>query len=147
MIGVDGLTVRVGEFTLDNVSFTVPNGAYGVVIGPAGSGKTTLLESIAGLLPLRSGRVALSGADVTRLPPERRPVGLVYQHGYLFPHLTVRENVAYGARSARDIDEVIDRFGLSLVAERDVTSLSGGERQLVALARALARRPAVLLLD
>ena len=74
MIAVDGLTVRVGGFTLDNVSFTVPNGAYGVVIGPAGSGKTTLLESIAGLLPLRSGRVALAGADVTRLPPERRPV-------------------------------------------------------------------------
>src|SRR5690348_14362545 len=141
MIAVDALTVRVGEFILDNVSFTVPNGSYGVVIGPAGAGKTTLLESIAGLLPLRSGRVALDGADVTKLPPERRPVGLVYQHAYLFPHLTVRENVAYGARSTEDIEEVIDRFGLSLVGDRDVTSLSGGERQLVALARALARRP------
>ena len=147
MIAVDSLTVRVGDFTLDNVSFTVPNGGYGVVIGPAGSGKTTLLESIAGLLPLRSGRVTLVGADVTRLPPERRPVGLVYQHAYLFPHLTVRENVAYGARSTRDVEEVVDRFGLSLVGDRDVTSLSGGERQLVALARALARRPTVLLLD
>ena len=147
MIAVDGLTVRVGDFTLDNIGFAVPNGAYGVVIGPAGSGKTTLLESIAGLLPLRSGRVTLGGTDVTRLPPERRPVGLVYQHAYLFPHLTVRENVAYGTRNAQDVDEMIDRFGLSLVGERDVTSLSGGERQLVALARAFARRPAVLLLD
>ena len=141
MIAVDRLTVRVGDFTLDNVSFTVPNGGYGVVIGPAGSGKTTLLESIAGLLPLRAGRVTLADSDVTRLPPERRPVGLVYQHAYLFPHLTVRENVAYGARSTKDVEEVVDRFGLSLVADRDVTSLSGGERQLVALARALARRP------
>ena len=147
MIDVHGLTVRVGDFTLENVSFTVPDGAYGVVIGPAGAGKTTLLESIAGLLPTRSGLVRLHGADVTRLPPERRPVGLVYQHAYLFPHLTVRENVAYGAADADAVAEGIDRFGLQLVADRDVRSLSGGERQIVALARALARRPQVLLLD
>jgi molybdopterin-binding protein len=147
MIDIHDLTVRVGGFTLENVSFTVPEGAYGVVIGPAGAGKTTLLESIAGLLPLRSGIVRLRGTDVTRLPPERRPVGLVYQHGYLFPHLTVRENVAYGARDSAAVAESIDRFGLQLVADRDVRSLSGGERQIVALARALARRPEVLLLD
>ena len=147
MIDVNGLTVRVGDFTLDNVSFSVPNGAYGVVIGPAGAGKTTLLEAIAGLLPLREGHVRLRGADVTRRPPERRPVGLVYQHAYLFPHLTVRQNVAYGAVDEEAIAESIDRFGLQLIGDRDVRSLSGGERQLVALARALARRPEVLLLD
>jgi molybdopterin-binding protein len=147
MIAVDGLTVHLGTFTLDSVSFTVPNGAYGVVIGPAGAGKTTLLESIAGLVPTRAGSVRLGDTDVTRLPPERRPLGLVYQHAYLFPHLTVRQNIAYGAREQTHVDEVIERFGLSLVGERDVRALSGGERQLVALARALARRPDVLLLD
>jgi len=147
MIDVHGLTVRVGDFTLENVSFKVPDGDYGVVIGPAGAGKTTLLESIAGLLPLRAGIVRLRGTDVTRLPPERRPVGLVYQHAYLFPHLTVRENVAYGAVDGEAAAESIDRFGLQLVGDRDVRSLSGGERQIVALAMALARRPEVLLLD
>jgi molybdopterin-binding protein len=147
MIAVDGLTATLGDFTLDSVSFTVPNGDYAVVIGPAGAGKTTLLESIAGLIPLRSGTVRLGGVDVTRLPPERRPLGLVYQHAYLFPHLTVRQNVAYGAIDASNAAEMLDRFGLALIADRDVRSLSGGERQLVALARALARKPDVLLLD
>jgi molybdopterin-binding protein len=147
MIAVQGLTARLGEFTLENVTFTVPAGAYGVVIGPAGAGKTTLLESIAGLVPLRAGTVRLGTIDVTRVPPERRGLGLVYQHGYLFPHLNVRQNVAYGAAEPTLAAEMIDRFGLALVGSRDVRSLSGGERQLVALARALARRPEVLLLD
>jgi molybdopterin-binding protein len=147
MIAVQGLTTTLGDFTLDSVSFTVPNGDYAVVIGPAGAGKTTLLESIAGLIPLRAGTVRLGDVDATRLPPERRPVGLVYQHAYLFPHLSVRQNVAYGATDAATTDEMVDRFGLALIADRDVHSLSGGERQLVALARALARKPEVLLLD
>jgi len=147
MIAVDGLTARLGEFTLDGVTFTVPRGEYGVVIGPAGAGKTTLLESIAGLVPLRAGVVRLGAVDVTRLAPERRGVGLVYQHAFLFPHLTVRQNVAYGAAGEGLSAEMIERFGLSLVADRNVQSLSGGERQLVALARALARRPEFLLLD
>src|SRR3954471_543081 len=147
MIAVSGLTARVGKFTLDSISFTVPEGAYGVVIGPAGAGKTTLLEAIAGLVPLHAGTVILGETNVTTLPPERRPLGLVYQHAYLFPHLTVEQNVAYGATEPALTAEMIDRFGLSDVARRDVRGLSGGERQLVALARALARRPDVLLLD
>ena len=147
MISVHGLTARLGGFTLDDVSFSIPAGEYGVVIGPAGAGKTTLLESIAGLIPIRAGVVRLGGVDVTRLAPEQRDVGLVYQQGYLFPHLSVRANVAYGAPDPRYVVEMIDRFGLDLVADRDVRSLSGGERQLVALARTLARRPRILLLD
>jgi len=147
MISVESLSVRAGTFELNDVSFSVPQGAYGVVIGPAGAGKTTLLEAIAGVVPVRGGVVRLGGRDVTGAPPERRHVGIVYQHGYLFPHLTVKENVAYGAESADAAHEMTERFGLQLVAGRDVRSLSGGERQLVALARALARYPATLLLD
>ena len=147
MIAVSGLTARLGAFALDNVTFTVPRGAYGVVIGPAGAGKTTLLESIAGLVPLQSGIVMLGDANVTRVAPERRNVGLVYQHAYLFPHLTVRQNVGYGAADTALAAEMTERFGLQLVSDRAVGSLSGGERQLVALARTLARRPEFLLLD
>ena len=147
MIEVVDLCARVGTFRLRDVSFTVPAAGYGVVIGPAGSGKTTLLETIAGIIPRERGLVRLGGADVSALPPERRRVGLVYQHGYLFPHLSVRENVAYGAASPDAARQAAERIGADPLMDRDVRSLSGGERQLVALARALAMRPAVLLLD
>ncbi len=143
MIDVRMLSTR----RLDCVTFTVPQGAYGVVIGPAGAGKTTLLEAIAGVIPLRSGSVRLGGEDLTSSPPEARRLSIVYQHAYLFPHLTVGANVAYGAGNNTAAAEMLNRFGLRELADRDVHQLSGGERQLVALARALARRPEVLLLD
>jgi len=136
-----------GSFCLNAVSFTVPTGQYGVVIGPAGSGKTTLLETIAGVLPPSSGTLLLHGQDCTSVAPEHRALGLVYQHGYLFPHLSVAENIAYGAASPETADEVARRFGADALSQRPVRSLSGGERQLVALARAFARRPSVILLD
>src|SRR5262245_31334523 len=117
------------------------------MIGPAGSGKTTLLETIAGVVPTQSGRILLGGDDLTSAPPEARRLGIVYQHAYLFPHLTVRENIAYGAVSPSAADDVATRFGVDVLGERTVESLSGGERQLVAIARTLARRPEVLLLD
>jgi molybdopterin-binding protein len=139
--------VRLGAFALHDVSFVVPEAAYGVVIGAAGAGKTTLLEALAGIVPVTRGAVRMAGEDVTLRRPEQRPLSLVYQHGYLFPHLSVRGNVAYGAADADAAGEMLERFGLQLVADRDVRSLSGGERQLVALARGLARRPRVLLLD
>lgn len=147
MIAVRGLTARLGDFELHDVTFEVPSGGYGVVIGPAGSGKTTLLEAIAGVVPTRGGAVVLGGRDATTASPERRGVGLVYQHGYLFPHLTVLENLRYGARAEATVEELVRRFDLAAYRDRDVRSLSGGERQLVSLARALARRPAILLLD
>jgi ABC-type Fe3+/spermidine/putrescine transport system ATPase subunit len=147
VIEAQDLVATVGAFSLRDVSFVVPGGAYGVVIGPAGSGKTTLLETIGGITPHRSGTLRLGGADATSLPPERRGIGLVYQHGYLFPHLSVEENVAYGARDAETVREVSERIGAASLATRDVRSLSGGERQLVAIARALATRPPILLLD
>jgi molybdopterin-binding protein len=147
MIDVSALRARVGSFTLDAVSFTIPAGEYGIVIGPAGSGKTTLLETIAGVVPARGGAVRLGGVDVTRTPPEDRRLSMVYQHGYLFPHLSVEANIGYGAADAGIARSVTERLGLAPLAGRGVGSLSGGERQLVALARALAARPAVLLLD
>lgn len=147
MIALEEVTARVGDFAIEDVSFTVPHGAYGIVIGPTGAGKTTLVEAIAGLVPIARGRLWLGGVDVTRAAPERRRLALVYQHAYLFPHLTVRENVAYGSAGSAVTVEMLERFGLGEVSGRNVRVLSGGERQLVALARALARRPDVLLLD
>jgi molybdate/tungstate transport system ATP-binding protein len=147
MIEAVGVEARAGDFRLEDVSFVVPSGSWGVVIGPAGSGKTTLLETIAGVVPLVAGRVKMDGRDVTFAPVNDRGVGLVYQHAYLFPHLSVRENVAYGAASPADGAEMAERLGIAELGSRHVASLSGGERQLVALARALAQRPRVLLLD
>jgi ABC-type sulfate/molybdate transport systems ATPase subunit len=121
------------------------------LVGPSGAGKTTLLSVITGLLAPREGRVAL-GEEVwfdsqhrVNLPPHRRRVGIVFQDFALFPHMTVRQNVAYGAPGA--VDEVLARFGIARLAEQRPGDISGGERQRVALARALAREPGVLLLD
>jgi molybdopterin-binding protein len=147
MIEITDLRAHVGSFVLADVTFSVPAGGYGVVIGPAGSGKTTLLETIAGVVPAQVGTVRLGGVDVTRLPPEERQLSMVYQHGYLFPHLSVEANVAYGVTDVAVARMVAARFGVDAFSGRSVESLSGGERQLVALARALARRPSVLLLD
>jgi molybdate transport system ATP-binding protein/molybdate/tungstate transport system ATP-binding protein len=147
MISLQRINARVGGFQLSDITFDVPQGAYGVVIGPAGAGKTTLLETISGVVRPTSGTIMLGGEDLTHAPPEARRLGIVYQHAYLFPHLTVSENVRYGAVSAAAAEDVASRFSVDALADRTVESLSGGERQLVAIARALARRPEVLLLD
>ena len=153
MIRLEGVTVQVGSFTLDEVSLVVPAGGYGLIIGPTGSGKTTLLEAIAGHEPLRRGRIALRDEDVTTAAPETRRVGFVYQHYHLFPHLTVEENIGYGlrreppdARTGR-IRDLAGTLGLVPLLSRSVRGLSGGEQQRIALARALAPRPNILLLD
>lgn len=147
MIELTGLCVRNGDFELRDITFTVPEGGYGVVIGPAGSGKTTLLETVAGLVPVSAGSIRLRGEDVGACPPERRQLALAYQHAYLFPHLSVRANIAFGAPDASEVDEMAQRFAVVDLLDRDVRTLSGGERQLVSLARALARRAPLLLLD
>jgi molybdate/tungstate transport system ATP-binding protein len=145
VIALHRVSARVGAFRLVDVSFEVPRGGYAVVIGPAGAGKTTLLETIAGVIRTTDGRIIVDGDDVTAKPPEARRLAIVYQHSYLFPHLSVRENVAYGARASAA--DVIERFGLTPLLDRPPAALSGGERQIVAIARALARDPGVLLLD
>jgi molybdate transport system ATP-binding protein len=147
MIEARALGARAGAFALHDVSFALERGAWGIVLGPAGAGKTTLLETIAGVRAASAGQVLLRGADATRTPPERRALGIVYQQGFLFPHLSVQENVRYGARDAEHAARVAERLGAAALRERVVSTLSGGERQIVALARALAPRPDILLLD
>jgi molybdopterin-binding protein len=149
VIELDRVTVRVGGFELADISFTVPSGGYALIIGPTGSGKTTLLEAVAGNAPLRAGRVLMHGEDVTALPPERRGLGFVYQEYHLFPHMTVRENIRYGLPPERFErgDRLADRLGIAHLLGRSVHGLSGGEQQRIALARALAPAPKILLLD
>jgi len=155
MIRTDDLHVRIGGFHLRGVSLAVETGQYAVLIGPTGSGKTVLLETLAGLNRAERGSVWLDGADVTRLSPERRGIGFVYQRSHLFPHLSVRENVAYGLRyhglrgheAVERVEQMAGLLHVGQLLDRRVDGLSGGETQKVALARALAIRPRVLLLD
>jgi molybdate/tungstate transport system ATP-binding protein len=154
MIELDCVTVRQGAFALDGVSFAVPAGAYAVLLGRTGSGKTTLLEVVAGLRP-HAGRVLLRGADVTLLPPAARNVGYVPQDVALFRTMTVRQNLGFalavrGAGRAEvdaRVAELAGWLGLNAILDRYAVGLSGGEGQRVALGRALAARPDVLLLD
>ena len=156
MIEIRNICRSWGAFSLRNVSLVVHPGEYLVILGPCGSGKTLLLETMAGLHQPASGRIFINEQDVTRLPPEKRRVGLVYQQYALFPHLSVRANIGYGLRylgidraeRKRRIREMIDLFDIGYLADRRTPrGLSGGESQKVALARALAVHPAVLLLD
>jgi sulfate transport system ATP-binding protein len=156
MITVDHVTKRFGDFlALDDVSLEVPDGSLTALLGPSGSGKSTLLRVIAGLEVPDSGEVEVAGARATHLPARKREIGFVFQHYAAFKHLTVFENVAFGLRiRKRPKDEVRDRVhellalvGLDGYAKRYPAQLSGGQRQRMALARALAVEPRVLLLD
>ncbi|MBC8086167.1 MAG: ABC transporter ATP-binding protein [Phycisphaerae bacterium] len=139
MIAVSNVAVQAGSFALSAVSFTIPSGEFGVVVGAAGAGKTTLLEVIAGVRALATGTVTLHSDNVTSWPAERRSVGLVYQRGALFPHKSVRENVGWSGANAEVIAPIMEQLGIENLLTTPVASLSGGERQLVALARALVR--------
>ncbi len=155
-IAVRQVTKRFGSFVaLDTVSLAIASGSLTALLGPSGSGKSTLLRVIAGLEQPDSGDVTILGEDATSLPPQKRGVGMVFQHYAAFKHLTVRKNVAFGLeirkRPKREIRERVDEL-LTLVqleglADRYPSQLSGGQRQRMALARALAVEPKVLLLD
>jgi sulfate/thiosulfate transport system ATP-binding protein len=147
---------RYGDFVaLDHVDFVVPDGSLTALLGPSGSGKSTLLRTIAGLDQPDSGTVTINGRDVTRVPPQRRGIGFVFQHYAAFKHMTVRDNVAYGlkirkrpkAEVKEKVDNLLEVVGLSGFQGRYPNQLSGGQRQRMALARALAVDPQVLLLD
>ena len=163
MIALHGLSAAAGGFTAGPVDLEVGDGRYVVLLGPSGAGKSLVLEAVAGVRAAAGGAVTVEDADVTALPAERRRVGLVFQDGLLFPHLTVAANIAYGMRAARrdgareapsdraardaEVAGLAEAVGAAALLSRRPATLSGGERQRVALARALAARPRALLLD
>ena len=155
-ISIDSVTKRFGDFVaLDGVSLEIEGGALTSLLGPSGSGKSTLLRVIAGLETPDAGTVWIEGREATRVPPQRRGVGFVFQHYAAFKHMTVRDNVAFGmrirktpkARVRERVDELLSLVQLRGLGERYPSQLSGGQRQRMALARALAVEPTVLLLD
>ena len=155
-ISVIGANKRYGDFAaLDDVSLEIPDGSLTSLLGPSGSGKSTLLRSIAGLDRLDSGLVEINGVDVTHATPQQRDIGFVFQHYAAFKHMTVRDNIAFGLKIRKrpkgeinkKVDELLDVVGLTGFQKRYPAQLSGGQQQRMALARALAVDPQVLLLD
>src|SRR5512132_232540 len=144
------------QVAVDGIDLEIASGEFFSLLGPSGCGKTTTLRMIAGFERPTDGQVLLDGADVTDVPPHRRPVNTVFQSYALFPHLSVEDNVAYGLRWRKDVDKAqrrarvgaaLELVRLTALAKRRPAQLSGGEQQRVALARALVLRPSVLLLD
>jgi len=155
-LDIQGLAKRYGDFyAVREVSLSIKDGEFLVLLGPSGCGKTTTLRMVAGFIEPTAGHVKLAGNDVTTLPPWKRNAGMVFQSYALFPHMTVAENVAFGlemrklpkADIARRVEEALSLVRLSGLGGRLPRQLSGGQQQRVALARALAIRPDVLLLD
>jgi spermidine/putrescine transport system ATP-binding protein len=150
------ITKRFGPVTaVDDVSLSVTEGEFFALLGPSGCGKTTLLRMLAGFETPTSGQILIDGVDVTRVPPNRRPVNMVFQSYAVFPHLSVLKNIEYGlkmegvpsAERRERAEAALALVQLSGLGERMPEQLSGGQRQRVALARAIVKRPRVLLLD
>ena len=155
-IDITGVTKRFGDFVaLEDVNVTIPTGQLTALLGPSGGGKSTLLRIIAGLDTADSGTISIEGTDATKLPPQKRNVGFVFQHYAVFKHMTVAKNVAFGLeirKRPKDeiearVEELLKLVHLAQFSHRMPSQLSGGQRQRMALARALAVEPTVLLLD
>ncbi len=155
-VRIEGLTKRYGSATaVDRLSLQVENGQFVSLLGPSGCGKTTTLKCIAGFEEVTDGRILFDGRDVSREPPEKRDIGMVFQSYALFPHLTVAGNLAFGLEMRRvppaaireRVARALDMVQLAPFAERYPKALSGGQQQRVALARALVIEPRILLLD
>jgi len=153
-LAVDGVRREIGDAVIvDDVSFEVTDGELFVLVGPSGCGKSTLLRMIAGLDPMSAGRIVLDGRDVSSFAPEKRRIGLVFQDHALFPHRRIDQNIAFGLgrldrrERARRVDELLELVRLPGMAKRYPHELSGGEQQRIALARALAPDPSLVLLD
>jgi sulfate/thiosulfate transport system ATP-binding protein len=155
-IAVNNVKKRFGDFVaLDDVSIEVPDGSLTALLGPSGSGKSTLLRVIAGLEQPDEGTILIADTEATKLPPQKRGVGFVFQHYAAFKHMTVWNNVAFGLKIrkrgktaiSQRVDELLELVHLDGFADRYPAQLSGGQRQRMALARALAVEPEVLLLD
>jgi molybdate/tungstate transport system ATP-binding protein len=155
MIQTEHLNIDLNPFYLRDITLSIEKNDFFILMGPTGAGKTVLLEGLAGLIPIQSGRIWIGGREVTRLPPEKRGISIVYQDYALFPHLTVRENILYGLRyhktdrteAQNRLYEFLETLNLSHLQDRFPTYLSGGEKQRVALARALIVKPELILLD
>jgi len=161
VIELRGVSKRWREFSIKNITLEVKKEEYFVILGPTGAGKTLLLELIAGFHFPDEGRILIDGKDMTFSPPEERNIGFIYQDYMLFPHFTVEKNIAFGLRARqqgcfkrerreeieRKVKEVLQMLGIEHLAKRRPATLSGGEQQKVAIARALAIEPRILLLD
>jgi len=156
MIEIKAMRIELSGFALKELDLFIMDGEFFILLGPTGSGKTLLLEAIAGIVPVTSGRILLKGRDITNLTPEQRNIGIMYQDYALFPHLTVFENIIFGLRyhNKREqnalkkwVEWLINQLELRPLAGRSIRYLSGGEKQRIALARALAVKPSLLLLD
>lgn len=156
MLNVSNLSVSFGNtIIVDNISFTVPTGETLAITGPSGIGKTTLLHAICGIIRTTHGTVHIDNANVTSMPTHKRGIGLVSQTGDLFPTMTVSQNIDFGLRIAKisktdrttRVNELLEMVSLAHLSHRHVAELSGGEARRIALARALAPHPRVLLLD
>lgn len=155
-LSVNQVTKRFGTFTAcDAVSFSVEKGRFFSILGPSGCGKTTLLRMIAGFLEPTEGKILIRGREMAGIPPNRRPVNLIFQHLALFPMMNVSENIAFGLQRRKEkkstirkkIGDILDRVGLPGFENKKIDQLSGGQKQRVAIARCLVLDPAVLLLD
>jgi putative spermidine/putrescine transport system ATP-binding protein len=153
---LEGIVKRYGtQAVVDGLNFSINTGEFVSLLGPSGCGKTTLLRIIAGLTPCDAGKVVVGDTDVTRLPAHKRNIGVVFQSYALFPHLTVSENIAFGlkARGAPNAEvsagvaQALKAVQLTALADRPISALSGGQQQRVAVARAIATRPRLILLD
>jgi len=155
MIEIKGLSIKLGDFGLEDVNFVVADKEYFAILGPSGAGKTILLECLGGIRRIRKGTIAIGGVDITGYPPEKRRIGYVPQDYVLFPFLNVAENVQFGLKReglskpemVSRIASLADLLGISHLLTRSPLTLSGGEKQRVALARALAINPRILLMD
>jgi ABC-type Fe3+/spermidine/putrescine transport system ATPase subunit len=152
---VDSLHIRLGKFSLDNISLSCGKGDYHILLGPSGSGKSTLVKCILGFHKMSSGTIVLDGKNITRELPENRRMGYVPQNYALFPHLNVEQNIAFGLKArgilAHEREAIVNRLvgilKIEKLLKRRVQNLSGGEKQKVALGRALGAKPEVILLD
>jgi putrescine transport system ATP-binding protein len=156
LLRIEGVVKKFGQFrAVDALSLDIRAGEFFALLGPSGCGKTTLLRMLAGFEAPDEGRILLNGRDIAQVPPHQRPVNMMFQNYALFPHLGVRDNIAFGLKRARlppsEIDarvtEMVALVKLEGLEKRKPDQLSGGQRQRVALARSLARRPQLLLLD
>jgi len=155
MIRISGLNLKLRSFALQDINLEIEKGAYFILVGSSGSGKTLLLETVAGLHKASSGKISIDEKDITSLDSEKRNIGIVYQDCALFPHLSVKENIIFGLKVRKkkpqqieqELDRIVQLLGIGYLLSRKALTISGGEKQKVALARALVTKPRLLLLD